>query len=145
MQLISEPKTPQYGKQQAPVLFLLYVNDLSSVITLPISQFAGDTSLIVKVENAQEIECLASYKDISAWCEKNWLILNIKTLPKPSKVKVHISHEYQSLTSKNKTTFLGVVLNDRRLWKDHMEHLVMKLVPFTYALRTISSTVSLAS
>ena len=115
----------------APLLFLLYVNDLKNASSLldPIL-FADDTNFFYTHKN---MHCLFSdvskeLTNINEWFVANKLSLNFEKtrysfFPKPSK-KDNIPLQLPNLTINNRKTkreesikFLGVLLHENVTWK----------------------------
>ena len=125
------------GSILGPLLFLLYINDLSTVANACTSVlFADDTNVFITGKDVNEL-CTKLNNDlqiIREWLNCNKLSLNIK--------KTH----YMIFTSKNKyvndldlkisdtqiervysTKFLGVHIDSQLSWKKHIEYTCSKL------------------
>lgn len=112
---------------------MLYVNDLPNYITnAHVTMFADDTTISVSANCIEEIRTRANLaiSDLSAWCDRNKLILNNKKtiiinfyirrcLPQDFEIsKIRVSHE---------TKFLGTILDTALSWDAHIENICKKL------------------
>ena len=125
------------GSILGPLLFLLYINDLSTVSNDCFSVlFADDTNMFVTGKNTSEM-CVKLNNDLGEICE--WLRCNKLSL---NILKTH----YMIFTTKNKTAqdldikisntavervydtkFLGVYIDAQLTWKRHIEYTCSKL------------------
>ena len=67
------------GSILGPLIFILYVNDMSSIhITGELFMYADDTLVLCKAEKIEDIiqNCTDSLKMLSAWCNGNKLSMN---------------------------------------------------------------------
>ena len=129
------------GSILGPLLFLLYINDLASVCqyTFPIL-FADDSNLFISGNDADLImETLnTELKEISLWLKANKLSLNIKKthfMIFSSKNKPHpdmnINIDGEIINETSKTKFLGVIIDNKLSWKDHILYISGKLAKGT--------------
>ena len=125
------------GSILGPLLFLLYINELSTVSNDCFSVlFADDTNMFVTGKNTSEM-CVKLNNDLQEICE--WLRCNKLSL---NILKTH----YMIFTTKNKTAqdldikisntavervydtkFLGVYIDAQLTWKRHIEYTCSKL------------------
>ena len=126
------------GSILGPLLFLVYVNDIAHVsnICKPV-MYADDTSMFmsgkdtnVLVKNMNEELC-----KLVRWLNINRLSLNIekthyivfnpgrRTLSETDDLSINGI----KLKRKNSTLFLGVKLDDKLSWKDHVQHIKLKI------------------
>ena len=125
------------GSILGPLLFLVYVNDLPSVCSsaLPIS-FADDTNLFLSGSDPICIENRMNddLKEIAMWFKVSKLSLNMKKThfmvfsgknkPNPNLV---IRIDGKSMHKVEKTKFLGVIIDKRLSWKDHISYISGKI------------------
>jgi len=141
------------GSVLGPLLFLIYINDLSNAAkTLLSILFADDTSLLGTMSTFYTFEPKTKYdfdklskrineelEKINEWLKINKLSLNI------GKTKYMIFHnrqrnidEFTNLTLKlngkpikrvSVFNFLGIVINEHLTWNDHISHISLKINP----------------
>ena len=119
------------GSILGPILFLIYINDLSNVCknSTPIL-FADDTNLFIKGKdlNTIENEINNELDVISTWLKVNKLHLNIKKThfmifrgnKKSSCHNLSIKIDGEKLSEVDKTKFLGVYIDNKLTWKHHI-------------------------
>ena len=125
------------GSIIGPLLFLIYINDLSKVYNhmMPLL-FADDTNLFAsgldvnKVQQEVEIEL----NQISEWLKIDKLSLNIKkthfivfTNKNVLKPVLQISIDGHKIDETDRTKFLGVVIDSKLTWKHHISYITVKI------------------
>ena len=132
-----------------PLLFILYMNDVSSTPEASLNLFADNTSLYVtaKVEEQLQIKLSAAVQSLISWFDKWILSVNAsksalmvfrsKGMPVINlSCSVHGSPVSQVSSHKH----LGIVFNDLLSWSDHTSYLVKKMsqrIGFLSRLRSI--------
>ena len=126
------------GSVLGPLLFILYVNDLVNVSNLifPL-MFADDTNFFVSGSNAENLVTVMNgeMKKVVKWMKINKLSLNVaKTnymIFTPPRYKITSSCKVMindTLISKvNNIKFLGVVIDSKLTWNDHVQHIKIKM------------------
>ena len=135
----SEIKTIKYGVPQGfilgPLLFLIYINDLSrSIKNSKIPHFADDTDLLYASSSIKDInkKINSHLSNLVQWLRENKIALNVnKTdivvfLKKITK-KMNFRLSGQKIRQKTCTKYLGVLLDEHLLFKDHINTLKEKL------------------
>ena len=124
------------GSVLGPLLFLVYINDLPrSTTKLKSILFADDTTLYTSHENALNLANTLSEEllKVSKWLIDNCLTLNIsKTYYVvfglryvPNNASVSIGQHV--LDKQRNGKFLGVILDDKLTFKDHISHVTSKI------------------
>lgn len=126
------------GSIMGPLLFIVYINDITNVSKLAnLIMFADDTNLFYSHNNL-DILCDDINNDlllISSWFKLNKLSLNIKKTnfmifrsknKKLPKGEVKIKIEDKPIERVDHTKFLGVIINDRLTWDDHIKTICNK-------------------
>ena len=130
----------KYGVPQGsilgPLLFLIYVNDLPSATNFYIKLFADDTFLCAQNKSMKVLENEVNLElgKVYDWLKANKLTLNISK----SKFMVftNIRKDFHEISVKiNKTPlekcakykYLGIVIDEKLNWKDHIEYICKKV------------------
>jgi len=136
------------GLVLGPLLFLIYINDLSlriSKLANPIL-FADDTSVIISNTNPEEFKnnINSVMTEITNWFQSNLLTMNCNKThfmqfltKKQNERKIPIIIPNSIKTNINSTKFLGLIIDNTLLWKDHIAALTSKLNKACYASRAI--------
>ena len=142
------------GSILAPLLFIIYVNDLPNCLAYSKSlSFADDTTIILKDKNIDNLYKNANkeLKNIDNWLIANKLFLNI------SKTKhILFSHKHsnktlnKTLSIRNKQIdrvtsikLLGLIFNENLTWKDHITMLISKIKSSLFSVMRIKPLLSI--
>ena len=132
------------GSVLGPLLFLLYVNDIyCSSMKLKFYSFADDTNVLHSHKDLKSLEkeMNAELNNVYQWLVSNKLTLNLKKTnfvifcpyqkPLPFLPTIYINdHLTNSLTyleSKDHVKYLGVHIDYKLSWKNHIDSITMKL------------------
>ena len=143
----SSPKLTNYGVPQGsvlgPLLFLIYINDMGSIPNLVANPklFADDANIFVPGANfnALHSNCITTISSLHEWIISNRLTLNIdKTcymIFLPSSKQVIPSNFILTINNRvisrvTFTKFLGVLIDDKLVWKNHIDELSLHLRKF---------------
>jgi hypothetical protein len=121
------------GSVLGPLRFLVYINDLLTIINKDnnIVLFADETSIIITDTNKDDFTLHANnlFNDINSWFTNNLLTLNFcKThylqfrSQKLYRVNIQIQHSYNYISNTSEMKFLGLIIDDTLLWKQHIVH-----------------------
>ena len=150
---ISDTKTVNIGVPQGstlgPLLFLLYVNDMSnSSEIINFTQFADDTTLTHSGPNLKVLtnELEKELSNVLDWLLANKLIINLSKTHsmlftnKRVDRKITIRANNSNLEQKTECKFLGVIVDDRLTWKSHINHISSKISKSLAILRLLKYT-----
>jgi len=135
------------GSSLGPLLFGLYVNDLPKASTFNSTLFADDTVLSISSAKCIELQKLfnTELQKVDEWMRFNKLSLNYSktsymlTCPRgkrPHAFTVKINENTISQT--NCTKYLGVYIDDKLTWSDHITNLektISRSVGIFYRIR----------
>ena len=142
------------GSVLGPLMFLIYINDLSGHIRRIANPvlFADDTSIIITHNSTQEYQNIISQvtSETLKWCQANLLTLNLtKThflqFQTKNKIvpKTQLAASNTIITNVNSTKFLGIIIDCSISWKEQISELTSKLNKACYAIRAIKPLLSL--
>lgn len=127
------------GSILGPVLFLLYINDIKSCMTTGnLKLFADDTAILISHTNLAALNVLANdtMQNVDSWLKMNKLSLNLQ---KTYCLHIHSNKKRADSWSPtikignhqievtHRTKYLGVIIDDKLSFKDHVNYLVTKL------------------
>jgi hypothetical protein len=156
--VLSDKEIIAYGVPQGsvlgPILFLLFINDISSgAESGDPTLFADDSSLFYSSNDRNKLEKIIN-KDldkISKWLISNKLSLNVSKsnfiiFGKSKNISLSISLNGVSLLQKDCVKYLGIYLDSKLSWKNHIDHVKKKLsssISVIYNLRSFVTPVIL--
>ena len=121
------------GSILGPLLFILYINDISSVVNARAKIFADDVTLYATIQSNEDCEVLqADLDSISHWCNLWQKKLNPSKCEALCITNKHspTSFDYQingcSLKWSSYVKYLGVHLNSRLTWNNHCAFVAAK-------------------
>lgn len=139
---ISDKGTIKHGVPQGsilgPLLFLLYINDISqSSDILNFFLFADDTTVYYSAdpsdENTEEI-LNTELEKVSCWLAANKLSLNVKKsnflhfhYDKSVKKTLEIKINNTKVEEKDTTKYLGTFIDNKLTWKTQIQHIKSRL------------------
>lgn len=153
------------GSSLGPLLFLIYINNLSKVqIYGQLSLFADDTAIFIEGSNWEDVFNIAA-RDLSLikkWFDQNLLSLNIsksKFMPialrdngdtQIDRLKLHscgnplsLTCHCESLERVNEYKYLGVLFDNRLTWTAHINYLNNRLRKLIYAFKQLGEILKL--
>lgn len=131
------------GSVLGPLLFLLYINDLSRMnISGEFTMFADDTTILWRDRDTKNLELKMNIDilSIKEWFNSNFLTLNISKTNIVS-FKCHIGDVFlntEVVQSSHINKFLGLHIDDKLKFESHVFQLNKKLSGGCFALRTVS-------
>ena len=144
--ITSNTGAPQ-GTVLAPFLFTLYTFDArSSEEGCSLIKFADDTAMVGLINDDNDNAYLSQIQSFVNYCDSNFLELNVsKTKEMLIDYRRNISPpppvfiKGTAVERVDKYKYLGVVLNNKLTWDDHVDVLVKKLNSRLYCLRKLSN------
>ena len=127
------------GSILGPLLLLLYINDLPNVSKLLSSiMFADDTNMFLEHHDIKYLESVINTEmvKIVEWLNVNKLSLNVKKThvmlftknrSNCTEPTLNVSIGKTIVQTVTKTTFLGVVIDHKLIWKEHIQKLCNKM------------------
>ena len=126
------------GSILGPLLFLLYVNDIVNISSRLFSVlFADDTNMFISGRNIDEMIDVMNNELVRlvTWLNANRLSLNVNKThyvifrPGNSVIESHVNLyiNNQLLNRENSTKFLGVVIDSKLSFCQHIQHIKMKV------------------
>ena len=121
------------GSILGPLLFILYVNDLPSIFeNCNCQMYADDTTLYCKASSLTEAKMIlqTNLNLAQVWLHNNQLTVNasksavilVGNIAKFSDVTFTVTLNNVLLPVVNETKLLGIVIDEKRSWKSHLEH-----------------------
>ena len=117
------------GSILGPLLFLLYVNDMPTLVQHIAKMFADDTKLYAKTKTRQDYDRLQDLNHLAAWSQE-WLLKFNETKWVVLKIRESLKYAYtlNGYKLKQETTqkYLGVTISDDLKPATHIQEIVKK-------------------
>ena len=140
------------GSVLGPLLFLVYINDLSSNISLgQCNLFADDALLYSSGETVHEVQnnLQATTNSATSWYKNNKLSINAS---KSTSMLIHSHHKSinstlsinvnnDKLSLGTSAPYIGVTIDQTLQWNAHINSVIKKISPKIYQLRRLSKYV----
>ena len=126
------------GSVIGPILFIIYINDLPKTSDyLRATLFADDTTLSFSHADFNTIKTTLNTElsNVEKWTTANRLTINVNktemllfsNLPVPPDYNNQIAFTNEILTFKSSCKFLGVLLDDKLNFSDHINYVISKI------------------
>jgi hypothetical protein len=128
------------GSMLGPVLFLLYINYLTTnILEAEAVLFADDTNILIQAEDGkvleQKIPVSSTMEVLYNWFDTNGLVINTEksialsfhTLQNKIPLKPGIIFNNRDVNYSTETKFLGLHLTECLKWEAHIRYLSIKL------------------
>ena len=147
----SDIKTITHGVPQGsilgPLLFIQNVNDFSRASSLSFSiLFADDTSVFIEGECYKVVMNILNneLKNICIWLKSNKLTLDVKKSHKIMNNRTRIKEIMSNIIIENEKIievkyfkFLGVIIDNKLTWQDHISYIKNKIAKSMCSMYTI--------
>ena len=131
------------GTVLGPLLFLVFINDIIQGSSSPIRLFADDCLVYREIRSKSDCSVLQSDLDNLVQWSKTWgMEFNINkcnilyvTNTTKNKIKHQYTMEGQALKTQNSTEYLGVTINSKLYWNQHINNIsgtANKLIGFLW-------------
>jgi len=139
------------GSILGPLLFIVYMNDIVGVLPESIYLYADDTNIIFSSPDKDKIQSNISdaLNKLNKWFTNNNLKMNIEKTQivnflyrLPQTPELTICYDTEVIKSATSASFLGVTIDSRLDWKQHIDEICKNMARFCYALRLISKMVN---
>lgn len=136
------------GSALAPVLFVLYVNDMPDALDRDCTSalYADDTSIVMSHSDSLALanKCNSNLEKLLNWYSQNSLYLNIvKTnyirFHNYQKIidNIHITINNSEIQSRSSAKFLGLHIDECMSWSEHCHAVAKKFISLSFLFRTL--------
>jgi hypothetical protein len=133
--------------------FLQFISDITKVPSkgANIFLYADYTNIIVTNPeyNGYKLIMSKTFQEVNAWFKSNLLTLNLEityhlqfTTTNHDVVDKNISLEQKQVVNSNCIKFLGLYIDNKLYWKNHIDHLVTKLSTICSVMRMLKPSMS---
>ena len=130
------------GSVIGPILFLVFINDIGylSSVTGKIVLFADDTS---SLEGSADLDGLALQVRQSREVIAQWFAANRLSINDAKTQSLFFSLRQLSIEQCGSVRYLGIYLDSKLTWEEHVNHLVKRLNTSIYLIRNLLTVVSI--
>lgn len=135
------------GSILGPLFFLLFLNDLFDIQFFGKLQLYADDAAFIYSASTEEVlrnQMQTDLNLLATWCDQNVMTVNVnKTnyLIFDKSLNLYLSYNQFQISQVYKTKYLGLNINNKLDWKDHIEHVVKRISPMAGMLWRLSRIV----
>lgn len=147
-ELVMRSGVPQ-GSVLGPTLYLLFITNIQQIqLTSNYTIYADDTCIVAGAKDATTLQNIVNQDlcKINSWLEGNGLRLNAsKTVYMVFKeinktpINIDLNIDGFPIQQVQKAKYLGIVIDEKLKWEDHITSIDQKINPFLGALRRSGS------
>lgn len=131
------------GSILGPLLFILYINDITQITNCRCSLFADDIAIVIpdNFTDNYNNKINLNIDKIVTWLRDNNLEINVLKTKYiqfgnrgTKKLDLNVRYKNEPITETDSIKFLGIQLDRWFTWKEHIENLCSKISRFVYPL-----------
>lgn len=130
------------GSSLGPLLFLLYINDLPTFTNLKVRLFADDACVSFEHKDPLFVEEVVNseLEKIKNWLNTNKLFINHAKSNFLIFSNLQLKHKFSikldnvEISQSHSTKYLGVIIDDKLNWREHISSLKSRLARNSYAV-----------
>ena len=123
------------GSILASLFFILYINDITNCSNFDVKLFADDACLLYSHKNHHQLEknVNTELQKIHLWTQINKLTINYDKTNylifsnRNDKTNLNLTMNNHKLIRETETKYLGVMLNEKLKWENHIKYITKKI------------------
>ena len=138
----SSTRELNYGVPQGsilgPLLFVIYINDMPQICKLAkFILYADDANIFITADNMNDIERIFKTlsDELNTWVNSNGLMLNVTKTNymiftnnnSARAIDINVKYGKRTLARKTSARFLGVLMDEKITWREHIATLSLKM------------------
>lgn len=117
------------GSVLGPLLFMLFINDISNGVKSPLHLFADDSIVFRSIKTDEDLEIVQSDLNVLNEWSSHWLLRFNATKSQQITIRQgnapyhppHLQLDGVTLSSFSEVTYLGIVIDDHLRWNKHID------------------------